>query len=65
MSVKIKKAIDKQISEAYRVHFDRVQVPMLDLPKIMDRARQHILAGENANQVLYNLSLEYKKNATA
>lgn len=56
-----KKEINDLIEKAFKKHFDRMTIPIMDIPKIYDRARVRILVGENSDQVLHSISLEYKK----
>jgi hypothetical protein len=57
---RLQKQIDSQIEAAFKIHFDRVQIPIFDIPKIYDRARADIEAGKTADESLQALSQAYK-----
>lgn len=56
---------EKLIESAFKVCFDCVQIPIMDIPKIYARARKHIENGEDSIQVMHNISLEYKNQMGA
>lgn len=58
---KVLKKVDAQIEAAYKIHFNCVQIPMMDIPKIYDTARGLILKGADADSVLKKMAEEYKK----
>lgn len=57
---KILKRIDSEIEAAYKVHFNCVQIPMMDIPKIYATARELILKGSSADDVLRKMAESYK-----
>jgi len=54
------KKLDKQISAAFRTHFNCVQIPLLHITQIYKEARERVLKGEDVNQVMHNMANRYK-----
>lgn len=48
------------IEEAFRIYFDRVEIPLMHIPKIYEEARIRTKGGEALSQVMYTISLRYK-----
>lgn len=55
---KVRKSIDREISAAYKLHFDYVQVPIRELTKICEEARALIASGYTANDALKKIRTE-------
>lgn len=66
MKKKTKKQIDSEIAAAFKIHFDRVAIPLFDIPKIYNIALQRVEKGQTSDEAvkalvpLYN-ELEYLK----
>lgn len=51
---------EKALDQAFKVHFDRVQIPIFDIPRIYSRARMLVGQGLTADQALALISEGYK-----
>ena len=57
--IKLKK-LDDQIEASFKIHFDRVQIPIWDIPKIYKGAREVFQAGKPIDDYLKTLAETYK-----
>lgn len=48
------------IEEAFGIYFNRVQIPLMDIPKIYAEARVRTAGGEALSDVMHSISLRYK-----
>jgi hypothetical protein len=57
---KLDKSIDDAIEAAFKVHFDRVQIPIMDIPRIYRIARERIAKGQTANEAMLKIRELYE-----
>lgn len=62
---KLEKQVDTDTEKAFRVHFDRVQIPIMDIPGIYQRARV-LMQKDNytADDAVKIIAQIYKEEAT-
>lgn len=60
MKKQSKKQIDSDIEKAFYVHFDRIQIPIMEIGKIYQHGRDEINKGKTADQAMSELVLKYK-----
>jgi hypothetical protein len=59
--MKLSVKLEKEVDAAFKKHFNCVQIPMMDLPKIFNETRQRFMAGEAIDAVMEKLSNKYKQ----
>lgn len=64
MAKKKSDELDNKIAAAWRVHGDRVQIPMMDIPKIFANARAAVADGFDLDEHLQLVAAHYKERAT-
>ncbi len=57
--MKKSKALEAEIERAFAVHFNRVQIPIMDIPKIFREAREAHARGLDINNFLQELASNY------
>jgi signal transduction protein with GAF and PtsI domain len=57
---RLQKQIDSQIEAAFKIHFDRVQIPIMDIPRIYRIAHEKIEKGMSADEAVKSISMLYK-----
>lgn len=62
MARKTEKAINALVQAAYSKHFDRVQVNMMDLCKIMDIGRNALREGCDLDEAMIAAVAKYRQN---
>ena len=55
-----KKQIEKQIEAAFSLHFNRIVIPIFDIPKIFEAARQGLALGLDLNEVMKDLVVRHR-----
>lgn len=56
-----KKSLEREIVDCFNIYFNRVPIPIGELTKIKSEAETRILAGEDSEFVMMNISQRYKK----
>lgn len=54
------KKMDSAIEAAFKVHFNCVQIPLMDIPRIYKIAREKMSKGQTADQAMKSIRELYK-----
>lgn len=60
-ATKEEKRIDDEISLAFKQHFDRTPISMLEIPRIYRIARERMSKGQTANEAVGSVRMLYVK----
>lgn len=62
MKKSITKKLDGEIERCFKIHFNRVQIPIMDIGTIFNKAKTEYLKadGRTIDDILKTISLEYK-----
>ena len=55
MKKQTQKQIDKLIEQAFKIHFNRIQIPIMDIPRIYKIARERMEKGQTADEALLKI----------
>lgn len=51
----------KEISEAFKKHFDRVSIPIMDIPKIYNACEARVIGGQTPDEAMNFIRETYQE----